>query len=162
MKQMKHLRMWLAWACLMWALFAATFLFMKPVVESQSASGRTATVLLGLAFWALLALAVLFTATAAGKYRAICRQKKITVSGLPGLLRFFRNPFAVVVDCLLLLAAIFGIGLLILRPENQYFYFADLFLLAMTVPLHAIANGKMVRISRYSRYSGGKKRCVNQ
>lgn len=158
MRQTKQLKMWLIIASIMWVLFASTFLLMKPAVEGQPSLGKSSVVLLGLSFWAFLALAVLSLIIAMVYYRKICRKKRIILPGAPGVVTFFSNPFAVVIDFLLIISVVVSILLIVFRPDNQYLYFVDLFLLALTVPFHCISNGKMVRVFRLGKNSGRKKR----
>lgn len=158
MRQTKLLKIWLIITSTMWILFASTFLLMKPVVESQSSTGKASVLLLGLSFWILLALAVLSLIIAMVYYHKICRRKKLKLPGAPGVVKFFSNPFAIVIDLFLIITVTISILLFKFKPDNQYYYFVDLFLLTSTIPLHCISNGKMVRVSRLSKSSGGKKR----
>lgn len=158
MKQTKQLKIWLIITSTLWVLFASTFLLMKPVVESQSTLGKSSVLFLGLAFWALLVLAAVSLIVATLYYRSICHKLQIELPGAPGLLKFFSNPFATVIDLFLIITVVVSVLLIMFKPDNQYFYFIDLFLLALTVPLHCISNGKMVRVSRIRKKAGGKKR----
>lgn len=146
MRNRKKLKTAMCISVAMWVLLASSFLLMKPIVENTSSVRRFLVLVLGLAFWCALVLGIVFQVKAAIHYRRICAKEKISATGLPGAFRFFSNPMAIAADIGLVVSLVTGLVLLKYPTEKLYVYFLELFFLTLSISMHCIWNGKMMRM----------------
>lgn len=132
----------------MWAVLAGSFLLMKPAVENTSSFRSHLVMSLGIVFWFSLLLGIVFQVKASIHYHRICKKEKLRHRGLPGMFRFFSNPVAIVADVALIISLFAGWMLLKNPTEELYVYLIVLFLLTLSMSMHCIWNGKMVRMLR--------------
>ena len=142
------LKKMLTFACVLWILFAGTFLFMKPAAEGNLGRESTAVLILGLLFWILFILGLITSIVPTVKFHKMCREADMKFGGRPGVLNFFSNKVAIVVDILMILSLIACFLLFLFNVQNQYLYFVDFFFLAFTIPWHCIWNGTMAKAIR--------------
>lgn len=159
MRQIQRIKSRFYASVVCFCVFACTFLLMDPFTELVGTARNVSVFLLGAVFWLSLVLGLLLAIAAARASRDYLERAGFdTQRRRLGLLRFFSNKAAAVADVLLAVSVAAAVVMAIHAPQNQYLYFVELFLLALSVSMHCLLNGDtFAAICGFkSIYIGGK------
>lgn len=123
-------------------LLGLSFLIMKPVTLSGNEVLITA---LGIVFWILLILSIVFGFMAAAMVKKNVEEEKWR-SMLPGIISFFKSDIAKIADIAFAVSLILVI--VSVNTQLKYSYAVYVFLLVLTVSfgMHCLYNGKAYRL----------------
>lgn len=138
MKQLRKLKANFSGGMISFVIFSITFLLMGPFTELNGKARSICVFILGTVFWLTLILGLVFSFKVNKLYREL--QDPIGKKRLPGICRFFSNRAAIAADSGLIVG-LAGIAVLaVYPPEKQYFYFVELFLIALSLSMHCLLN----------------------
>lgn len=138
MKQIRKLKSNFQGGMISFAIFSFTFLLMGPFTELNGKARGICVFILGAVFWLTLILGLVFSFKANMLYRKL--PDPIKKRRRAGICRFFSNRAATVADAGLILGVAGIVILAFYPPENQYFYFVALFLIALSLSMHCLLN----------------------
>lgn len=157
MKLHKRLTAFFWIAVIMFLLMAGCFLLMPFAVTAVS--HRTVFVkVLGASFWLTAICGYLAVILGGMTQKTLCQRERIKVKGRPGIVSFLSNPPALFFDAALLVSvAIFAVVMLT-DLKASYFAYVSIFLLVLSLHMHAMFNGKMFKtiIKKYKQKRSGK------
>lgn len=116
---------------------AASILFMPIARDSSSATYKIPLLINGLVFWISFIIGYLLVFLSSAM-----RNKIIRIKGKPGIACFCSNIYATIFDFLLIISFISLVILLIFHQTESYITFVVLFLLVLSINMHAMFNGK--------------------
>lgn len=116
---------------------AASILFMPIARDSSSATYKIPLLINGLVFWISFIIGYLLVFLSSAM-----RNKIIRIKGKPGIAFFCSNIYATIFDFLLIISFISLVILLIFHQTESYITFVVLFLLVLSINMHAMFNGK--------------------
>ncbi len=158
MKQMRTIKRRFYASALCFVIFSCTFLLMDPFTELVGTARDVSVFLLGAVFWLTLILGIVLAAAAARETREYASRTGTAERGRLGALRFFSNRAAAAADALLVLGIAGAVYLAARPPQNQFLYFVELFVLALSLSMHCLLNGNTFAVIHgfKSIYNGGK------
>lgn len=158
MKQMRTIKRRFYASVLCFVIFSCTFLLMDPFTELVGTARDVSVFLLGAVFWLTLILGIVLAAAAARETREYASRTGAAERGRLGALRFFSNRAAAAADALLVLGIAAAVYLAVRPPQNQFLYFVELSVLALSLSMHCLLNGNtFAAIYGFkSIYNGGK------
>lgn len=119
---------------------AASFLFMPIARDSSSATYKIPLLINGLVFWISFIIGYFFVFLSNAM-----RKKIIKIKGKPGIAGFCSNIYATIFDFLLIISFISLVVLLVIHQAELYITFVVLFLLVLSINMHAMFNGKIFK-----------------
>lgn len=132
---------------------SATFLFMPWASAFADRTGDWSIRLTGMLFW-LFTITGYVTVIRANNNRKKFLSKKfgrdIQKDVRPGVLCFFSNRYAEVIDIMLAIFATAFVVLLFTRLKNTYFIIVILSFLIWAANMHCLFNGRIYRITKYN------------
>lgn len=146
-------RFWLAVGC--FAVHALSYLLM-PFSASTPEGGEARGLLLlaGCAFWIPLLAGYGLVIAANAERKAFIRSRldgDVSMHCRAGILTFFSNPPAVIVDAALL-AGVAGLGILSFRGElNRPISYGLLAVVSFSLNTHGLFNGRIYKITKFKQ-----------
>lgn len=154
-RKIKHL-FWLSILC--FVLMAATFLIMPIASSTATYSDRRALFLVGADFWISALVGYIMVAIANCERRWFLTHKTgddVRMDCRCGLLTFFSNTIATVFDSILFTSIGVAIITVFTEWKNTFLPYILLFLIILSLNLHAMFNGRIYKVTKYKRVRRG-------
>lgn len=144
MRENRQIRKWLYISVLSSFIYSGTILLMPLASDNSNSNNKVSIMIVGFVFWTFFILTYLSLFFAKKKAK---NNKVKPESQNIGLLKFFSNRLATIVDCVLIMSVIAFIISLFLPYSLSWLVYIILSILVLTLNLHSIFNGKIYRIS---------------
>lgn len=133
---------------------SACFLVMPFVVYGEN-STQSDVFSLGITFWATALLGYGGVITGSIVRKRICKEERIRINGLPGVISFISNLPALLFDAGLLVSIVLLFVTLLTSMRETYFAYVSIALTVFFFHMHSLFNGKNYYvISRKQKRSG--------
>ena len=141
---------WLAVGLL--TAMSAMFLMMPPASEMAEATNDWSVRIVGILFWAFAVSGYVTVARANSNRKKFLNKKfgrDIQTNYKPGILCFFSNKHAKIVDSLLAVFTALLVAALFTRLRSTYYIVVFLSLFIWAANMHCLFNGRIYRITKY-------------
>lgn len=139
---MKKLKVLYFLSTMFLAIGSASFLFMPIARDLSSGTNKAPLLINGLMFWVPFILGYVFVFFANIQRKII---NGVKVNGKPGMINFCSNKYATIFDFLLIISFVSLVVLFVLHQGESYITFVVLFLLVLSINMHAMFNGKIFK-----------------
>ena len=139
---MKKLKVLYFLSTMFLAIGSASFLFMPIARDLSSGTNKAPLLINGLMFWVPFILGYVFVFFANIQRKII---NGVKVNRKPRMINFCSNNYATIFDFLLIISFVSLVVLFVLHQGESYITFVVLFLLVLSINMHAMFNGKIFK-----------------